>query len=217
MKEIRIILMMLAGLLMTACTTGEDGDYSDSYLNNPTEKQENGDPSPSDSELVDTIVFEGIWSIDGTPLEQHYSIVCILDYQRNRESVKFLTFPYQAVAEHVLTDTQIADIVEPDRLVELLINYVGKSAEYSYYDAVTESAANYSWPLSSYAVRTEDEGTIVLTLGLKYNESVLSFSKTSANCILVVPTVELYYDDDRHRTLELNPAMKLSFVSTKRL
>lgn len=216
MKRIRIIGLLLAGLLMTACSEGEDGDYSDSYLNNPTGKQENGDPSPSDSELVDTIVYEGIWSIDGTPLEQRYTIAYVLDYHRGSEIVKFLTFPYQAIAEHVLTDSRVVGIMDPARSFGLLINYVGKSYSESYYDAIVGDTSDDTIPLA-YNVRTEDEGTIILTLGLNYDESVLSFSKTSANCILVVPRVKLYYDDDRHRTLELSPAMKLTFVSTKRL
>lgn len=215
MKEIRITLMVLAGLLMAACSEGEDGDDSVNYSFNPTE--ENGNPSPSGSELVDTIMYEGIWSIDGTPLEQRYTIAYVVDYQRGSEIVKFPTFPYQAIAEHVLTDAKVADIVEPDRLSGLSINYVGKSAANSYYDAITGSTDNDYWPLSSYMVITEDEGSIILTLGLNYDESVLSFSKTSASCILVVPRVKLYYDDDRHRTLELSPAMKLTFVSTKLL
>ncbi len=214
MKRIRIIGLLLTGLLMTACSEGEDGDDSVNYSFNPTE--ENGNPSPSGSELVDTIMYEGIWSIDGTPLEQRYTIAYVLDYHRGSEIVKFLTFPYQAIAEHVLTDSRVVGIMDPARSFGLLINYVGKSYSESYYDAIVGDTSDDTIPLA-YNVRTEDEGTIILTLGLNYDESVLSFSKTSANCILVVPRVKLYYDDDRHRTLELSPAMKLTFVSTKRL
>lgn len=214
MKRIRIIGLLLAGLLMTACSEGEDGDDSVNYSFNPTE--ENGNPSPSGSELVDTIMYEGIWSIDGTPLEQRYTIAYVLDYHRGSEIVKFLTFPYQAIAEHVLTDSRVVGIMDPARSFGLLINYVGKSYSESYYDAIVGDTSDDTIPLA-YNVRTEDEGTIILTLGLNYDESVLSFSKTSASCILVVPRVKLYYDDDRHRTLELSPAMKLTFVSTKRL
>ena len=69
----------------------------------------------------------------------------------------------------------------------------------------------------SYYVKTPDEGTIVITLGLDYSQSVFSFSDTSAGCILVLQHVEMYYEDGRHKTLVLNPAIKLTFVSTKRL
>lgn len=216
MKEIRIILMMLTGLLMTACTTGEDGNYSDSYLNNPTEKQENGDPSPSDSELVDTIVYEGIWSIDGTPLEQQYTVACIYNISRGQQTVTFPTFPYQAIAEHAVPDMKVVGIIQPAQPFELEITLLGYSEMAAYYSSYS-SGKDYSWSSFTYTVITEDEGHIGIKLGLNYEESAYSLSRTSANCILIVNQLELYYDDDRHRTLELNPAMKLTFVSTKRL
>ena len=205
-------LVGLIGLMVTACSTGDDDDLLFVDLRSRIDS--------IDRQIVD---YEGKWSIDGVPVEQTYTVTYVFNQDNDEMEVVFPTFPYQAATEHILPDVNVTNCVMP-RALSLQISLVGQSMKNNYFNAVEAvsmvgkiDALDFGLKQLSYYVKTPEEGTIVITLGLDYSQSVFSFSDTSAGCILVLQHVEMYYEDGRHKTLVLNPAIKLTFVSTKRL
>lgn len=192
----KIILFGLLGLLLAACSVADD--ESADFFN--------------DSDYMSTsTVYEGVWSINDVPVEQTFSVVC---YYQSGQLVKvaFPTFPLRAVAESILTESKVTDIDEENDDFAVWVSMVGNSAMNNYYNA---DQATYQH--MSFGVITQDQRKATLKLNLNPANSVFSFSNSAASCVLAVERAELTYEDGEHKTLALNPARKLTFVSTKRM
>lgn len=205
MKIRKIILSLLAGLLMASCSTDDREVGSASMM--------------ADNDSI--LSFEGVWSVNDVPVEQTYALSC--SYHNGQQYVMFYSFPFEAVTAYILPDVKVAGGAEPLMTMTMRLAHVGNSDMSEYYNAVsaaqtaTDKNSSEQSARLSYKVITQEEGPVVVTLGLLTDQSVFSLSNKAFGCILMVEHVEMDYADGRHRKLVLNPARKLTFVSTKRL
>ena len=201
MKRIRIIGLLLAGLLLTGCAADEDLGVNNGIA------EENGG----------SVFYEGIWSIDDTPIEQDYMIAWT--YKDSNPAIVLPNFPYQAVLDNLLPEFQGSRVKEPATPSVIQLGYVGYTSANSYYDASSNNNVDGS-PYEGFLlfdIITDDETPLSAELHLISNQSVFSFNNTSANCVLTIDKAYIYKDGDKPRVVVLNPERKLTFVSTKRL
>ena len=199
MKMKRLFIFCLMGLLFAACSKDEEDVYNNCF------------EGPNHS----VIRYQGIWSIDDEPIEQTFTIV----YSNGIGGVLvgFPSFPYQAFTDRVLTEVKVTEIVKQERPFQIQVSMTGNSMYNNYYKADNSILFGGSATYLSYDVLTQDVGKITVRLGLNPANSVFSFNSTAASCILVVDHVDIDYENGEHKTLELSPVRKLTFVSTKRI
>lgn len=211
-----MVLMMLGG-----CS---EGDNEDSYMDMPN----------ADENVF--AVFEGVWSIDDTPIEQTFPMAC--QTNGSQPFVKFPSLPYKAIVNRVMggktnhmtleesmdkseedcastNDVNDFSIVEPVVAPTLTLSPVGYSSTANYYGQASSTHETYE-PLS-FGMTSADEGTLTVTLGMLPGESTFVIGETAANCLLVVKRVIITYPNSGQRTWVLDPEMRMAFISTKRL
>lgn len=196
----RIILFGLTALLLAACSTDDVDDF-----NNIEMSSNQGD-----------ISYEGIWSIDDEPVEQYYTVAYGQDESGTVMIVSFPTFPYQALADQILRDINIAEIPEQTKDFQMRVSMVGNSVTCSYYDVSEVKTHEASGTYLTFDVVTKEARKVTVKLGLQTDECIFSFSDNAASCVLVVECAELTYEDGEHKTLVVDPVRKMTFVSTKR-
>lgn len=149
------------------------------------------------------VMYEGVWSIDDVPVEGTYTFSC------TAHKITFQSFPYQALLNNIQKGFKVTG---PSDFV-LDVSMVGNSMTNCYFNA----NQNQKYGDLSLRVVTQDDRKAKITLSLKQDETIFSMGDAEASCILVVDHVDIDYENGEHKTLELSPVRKLTFVSTKRI
>lgn len=198
----KILFAVGLAVAVAACST-DDGD---AMMENP-----NYDDS---KEMLASVSFEGVWSIDDEPLGQTY--VLTLSEKNGLPCLMLNTFPYKAVANKLLPESlQLATVMPSVQPPSLYLQQVGFSELNSYYqqDATNSSP---SVPISFNALTVDGTETMV-TLELLPSVFTCVVNQEAADCILAVKRIEVMPVDGQPRQWMLNPERKLTFTSTKRI
>lgn len=218
------IALGLIGLLLAACSTGDaDNEFSSDL------------PVSANDVTADT-AFEGVWSIDDTPLDQTFTIV--YQTRKGKPLVMFPTFPYKPVLNRVIGGMEKTDVAggatigNTDNSLDMIV-----SGDYSIVPSATSptlelSSVGYSSSANYFEQSNSKQGedglllfglvsargdNLTVTLGLQSNETTFVVSEAAANCILMVKRVTVAETNGEKRTWVLNPAMRMTFVSTRKL
>ena len=195
----KIILFGLMGLLLAACSEGDDDPVTDSHT--------------SVSPTTYRALYEGVWTIDGITLEQTYSV----SYFRKEETsyVMFQAFPYEFLVKSIFPEIGAFSIGQPSTQLLMTLSSVGYSTSAFYYENTFDNADSPQ-RISMNVVPAEGEP---FTLAFDLLPDILTFvsNETSASCILTLKRVEITYADGQQKTLVLNPERIMTFTSTKRV
>ena len=200
----RLLLLAMAALLLTACSVDEE---ESNYLEQP---------STNNVESA----FEGVWSIDGTPLPSTYTVTLTQHYAH------FTTFPYHDVAEHFMatisssTQNEGMDgtdfyILEPATPPALYYMPVGYTASYNYNEIVPPSDTSYFQSLT-FGLTNADAQQLTVTLNLVPSLSTIVRTSDELSCILTINQMTITFSDGQQLCQVFNPTHQLTFTSTKK-
>ena len=194
----RFILFGLMGLLLAACSEGDDDSSVDLHT--------------SVSPTTYRALYEGVWTVDGTTLEQTYNV----SYFRKETAqyVMFPTFPYEYLVKSIFPEIGVS-IGQPMTQQLMTLSSVGYSASANYYVNTFDNADSPQ----RISLNVVPAGGEPFTLAYDLLPEMLTFvsNETSASCILTLKRVEITYADGQQKTLVLNPERIMTFTSTKRV
>lgn len=204
----RLLLLGMTALLLTGCSV-EDDDYRLLQLMS----------SQSDKEADE---YEGIWSIDGTPLPSTYTVMLSRGY------IMFNTFPYYDVLERLIggltmpmqtkvyqLKEELADynVTEPDRTVFLPYTSVGQS-DYSTYNELIPATADNSYQVITFGLSKDDGQQLTVSFDLVANLSTIVSTANELTCILTIGQLTIT-DSDGEQYHKVR-GCQLTFTSTKK-